>query len=147
MKVKVLVTQSCPILCDPMDYSPPGSSLHGDTPVKNTGVGCHFLLQRIFPTQGSNPGLLHCRQILYLLSYEITSLMSENWPLGGPKAFPSSSVGKESACSAGDQGSIPQSGRSLGDGKGNPIRYSCLENFMDRGAWWATIYGVPQSRT
>ena len=49
----------------PMDYSPPGSSVHGDSPGKNTGVGCCTLLQGIFPTQGSNPGLPHCRQILY----------------------------------------------------------------------------------
>ena len=55
----------CPILCNPMDYSPPGSSVHGGSPGKNTGVGCHALLQGIFPTQGLNPGLLHCRQILY----------------------------------------------------------------------------------
>ena len=41
----MLVAQSCPTLCDPMDYSPPGSSVHGDSPGKNTGVGCHFLLQ------------------------------------------------------------------------------------------------------
>ena len=48
-------------LCDPMDCSPPGSSVHGDSPDKNTGVGYHALLQGIFPTQGSNPGLPHCR--------------------------------------------------------------------------------------
>ena len=48
--------------------SPPGSSVHGDSPAKNTGVGCHALLQGIFPTQGSNPGLPHCRQIPYHLS-------------------------------------------------------------------------------
>ena len=64
------VAQSCPTLCDPMDCSPPGSSVHEDSPGKNTGVGCHFLLQGIFPTQGSNPGLLHCRQILYHLSHQ-----------------------------------------------------------------------------
>ena len=69
VKVKVLVTQSCLTLCDPMGCSPPGSSVQGDPPGKNTGVGCHFLLQGIFLTQGSNPGLLHCRQILYHLSY------------------------------------------------------------------------------
>ena len=46
-------------LCDPMGCSPPGSSVHGDSPGKNTGVGCHALLQGIFPTQGSNPCLLH----------------------------------------------------------------------------------------
>jgi len=56
--------------CDPMDCSQPGSSVHGDSPGKNTGVGCHFLLQGIFPTQKSNLGLLHCRQLLYRLSYE-----------------------------------------------------------------------------
>ena len=63
-----LVAQSCPSLCDPMDYSPPDSSVHGDSSGKNTGVGCHALLQGIFPTQELNPGLLHCRRILYHLS-------------------------------------------------------------------------------
>ena len=60
-----LVTQLCPTLCDPMDCSPPDSSVHGDSPGGNTGAGCHALLQGIFPTQGLNPGLLHGRLILY----------------------------------------------------------------------------------
>ena len=66
------VTQSCLTLCDPMDCSPPGSSVHGDSPGKNTGVGCHALLHGHgdFPTKGSNPGLTHCRWILYQLSYQ-----------------------------------------------------------------------------
>ena len=51
-----------------MDYSPPGSSVLGDSPGKNTGVGCHALLRGIIPAQGSNPGLPHCRQILCGLS-------------------------------------------------------------------------------
>ena len=51
--------------CDPTDCSPPGSSICGDSPGKNTGVGCLILLQGIFPAQGSNPGLPHCRRILY----------------------------------------------------------------------------------
>ena len=68
--VLCLVTQSCPTLCDSMDCSTPGSSVLGDSPGKNTGVGCHALLQGIFPTQGSNPGLLHCRQILYHRSHQ-----------------------------------------------------------------------------
>ena len=55
--------------------------------------------------------------------------------------FPCSSVGKESACNAGDSGSIPRSGRSP-EGKGNPLQYSCLENPMDGGAWQATFHGV-----
>ena len=67
-----LVTQSCPTHCDPMYCSPPSFSVCGDPPGKNTGVGGLFLLQGIFSTQGSNPGLLcllHCRWILYPLSY------------------------------------------------------------------------------
>ena len=66
----VLVAQSRLTLCDPMDYSPPGSSVHGDSPGKNTGVGCHALFQRLFPTQGSNPGLLRCEWFLYCLSHQ-----------------------------------------------------------------------------
>ena len=70
-KVKLLVSQSCPTLSDPMDCSPPGYMeflCPWNSPGKNTGVGCHSLLQGIFPTQGSNLGLLHCRQIIYCLS-------------------------------------------------------------------------------
>ena len=62
-------------LCNPKDCSLPGSSAHGilcpwNSPGKNTGVGSHSLLQGIFPAQGSNPGLLHCRQILYHMSHQ-----------------------------------------------------------------------------
>ena len=56
--------------------------------------------------------------------------------------FSDSSVGKESACSIGDLGSIPRSGRSPREGNGNPLLYSCLENLMDQGAWWATVQEV-----
>ena len=68
--VLCLVTQLCPTLCNPMDCSPPGSSVHGDSPGKNTGVGCYAFLQGIFLTQGSNPGLPRCRGILYCLSHQ-----------------------------------------------------------------------------
>ena len=51
-------------------------------------------------------------------------------------------LGKESACNAGDAGLIPGSGRSPGGGNGNPLQYSCLENPMDKGAWWGTVHGV-----
>ena len=61
--VLCLVAQSWTTLLDPTDCSLPGSSVHEDSSSKNTGVGCHALLQEIFPTQGSNPGLPHCRQI------------------------------------------------------------------------------------
>ena len=69
-KVQLLVAQSCPILCNTKDSSLPVSSVHGVLQAKNTGVGCHSLLQGIFLTQGSNPGLLHCKQILYHLSHQ-----------------------------------------------------------------------------
>ena len=65
-----LIVQLHLTLCDPMDCSPPGSSVYGDAPGKNTGVGCHALLQGTFPTKGSNPGLSHCRQILYCPSHQ-----------------------------------------------------------------------------
>ena len=64
----------------------------------------------------------------------------------GPQASPCSSVGKESACNAGDLSSIPGWGRPPGEGNGNPLQYSCLENHMDRGAWWATVHGVARVR-
>ena len=63
------------------------------------------------------------------------------------KGFLHGSDGKESACNAGDQGSISGLGRSPGEGNGNPLQYSCLENPGDRGAWRATVYRVTKSQT
>ena len=60
-----LVALSCLILCDPMDCSPPGSSVHVDSPGRKTGMGCHASLQGIFPIKGSKPSFPHCTQILY----------------------------------------------------------------------------------
>ena len=60
--------------------------------------------------------------------------------------FPSGSDGKESACNPGDLGSIPEVGRSHGEGNGNPLQYYCLENLMDREACQATVHGVTKSR-
>ena len=67
---RTLQVRDTAILCDPMDYSPRGSSVHGDSPGKNTRVGCHALLHGTCPTQGSNPGVPYCRQILSQLSYQ-----------------------------------------------------------------------------
>ena len=61
--------------------------------------------------------------------------------------IPGDSDGKESACNAGDSGSIPGLGRSTGGGHSYPLQYSCLENPMDRGAWWATVHGITKSWT
>ena len=61
--------------------------------------------------------------------------------------FPGGSDGKEAVCHAGDLGSIPGSERFPEEGNSNPLQYSCLENVMDRRAWWASVYGVPKSQT
>ena len=65
----------------------------------------------------------------------------------GNIGFPRGSEVKASACNAGDLGLIPGSGRSPGEGNGSPLQYSCLENPMDRGAWWATVHWVIKSLT
>ena len=74
---------------------------------------------------------------------EVTEVLGRSlgWVLG----FPGGSEGKESTCNAGDPGRIPGSGRSPGEGHGNPLQYSCQENSMDRGAWLATVHGVAES--
>ena len=61
--------------------------------------------------------------------------------------FPGGSVGKESVCNEGDLGWIPGLGRSPGEGNGNPLKYFCLGNPMDRGAWWAPAQGIPKNQT
>ena len=63
------------------------------------------------------------------------------------RGFPGGSADEESAYSVGDLGSISGLGRSPGEGNGNSLQYSCLENSMDRGAWWATVHGVEKSGT
>ena len=60
---------------------------------------------------------------------------------------PDGSQSKKSACSTGDQGLIPVSERSSGEGNGSPLKYACLENSINRGAWWATAYGVTKGWT
>ena len=96
-----LVAQSCLTLCDPMNCSPPGSSIRGFSPGKNTGVGCHFLLQGIFPTQELNPWLLH---------WQVDSL-----PLESP--------GKSLCCPGPN---INFNSNLSGEGNGTPLQYSCL---------------------
>ena len=79
---------------------------------------------------------------LLLFSLHLYLLFLKNTVLD----FPGGSDGKESACNAGDWGLIPGLGRSPGEGNGFPLQYSCLEDFMDRGAWWAAIQGVSKSQ-
>ena len=109
---------------------------------KNTGVSSLSLLQEIFATQELNPGLLHCRR--------------RQWH-PTPVLLPGKSHGRRSlvGCSPwGHQESdmterlhFPFSLSCIGEGNGNPLQCSCLENPRDGGAWWATVYGVAQSRT
>ena len=173
------VTQSCPT----DSLGPLGLYSPWNSPGQNTGVRSLSLLQGIFPTQGSNPGLPHYRWIRYQLSHrrsprilewvaypfsrESSQPRNRTWvsciagrfftkwaireenqskvqEIGG--GFPDGSDSKESAHNMGDPGSIPRSGRSLGEGNGYPIQYSCLKNSMDRGAPRARVYGVTKSQ-
>ena len=97
-----LVAQLCLTLCGPMDYSPPGSSVHGDSLGKNGGVGCHALLQGIFSTQGSNPGLPYCRRILYHLRHQESSRILEwiTYPFSRGSSQPKNGTGV--SCIAGE---------------------------------------------
>ena len=83
------------------------------------------------------------RQLFYFVVLYCQVELHHSIPLG----FPAGSDGKESTCDAGDPDSIPGLGRSPGEGNGNPLQDSCLENPMDRGAWWATVHGVANSQT
>ena len=149
--------QSCLTLCNPMDLCP------WDFPGENTGVYCHFLLQGIFLAQGSNPqspalaGKFFTtkspgKPILGSKYYSVQfSSVAQLYPtLCNPMdcsmpGFLGSLDSKEFACNAGDLGSIPGSGRSPGEGSGNPLQYSRLGNPMDRGAWRATVHGVAKA--
>ena len=139
-------------------------------PSRNTGVDFHFLLQRIFPTQGSNLRLLHCRWILYqwatrearkhlgkTIILAVAKSQLEKAMAPTPVLLPGKSNGWRSleGCSpCGHWGSDTTerlhfhfSLSCIGEGNGSLLHCSCLENPRDRGAWWAAIYGVAQSWT
>ena len=150
----------CLTLYNIMDCSLPGSCPWNSLG-KNTRVSCHSLLQGIFPTQGSKPGLLHYRQILYHLSHQGNQSSPRRFPhnylgdvpkgiahmLSSCRAELGAQMVKKSACNVEDPGLIPGSGRSPGGGNGNPLQCSCLENPMDRGAWLAMVQEVTKSWT
>ena len=86
------------------------------------------------------------KELLRRISFQVVGVhFKVNFILYWNKGFPCSSVVKESAHRAGGRGSIPELGRSPGEGTGNPLQYPCLENLMDRGAWWAAVHGVAKS--
>ena len=125
-----------------------------NSPGQNTGVGSLSLFQGIFPTQGLNPGLRHCRWTVYQLSHREALLYYWRLPntpficeaLVSVPGLPGDSGVKNPPSNAGVAGSIPGSGRSPRGGNGNPLQYACLENPMNRGAWWATVHRVTKSR-
>ena len=141
-----------------------------NSPAQNTGVGSLSLLQGIFPTQGSNPGLPHCRRILYQLSHQGISRILERSLSLLQQIFPTQesnqgllhcrrilyqlnyqgAVSKESACNAGDvRDAAPSLGQEdpLEEEMATPSSNSCLENPMGRGAWQATVCRVTKSQT
>ena len=147
-KVKVLITQfssvaqSCSILCNPMDSSPPGSSCPWGSPRKNTGVVCHFLLQGTLPTKGSNPGLRLCRFFAVWSSREVRLCkLKKKKKIQADLAF--TSQGKWAKKRPRSEVSLSQlSGVALGSLEwgtwvrekaaggehGNLLQHSCLEN-------------------
>ena len=125
--------QSCLTLYNSMNYSLPVSSVHGILQASILEwVAVPFSRGSSWP-RAQTLGLLHCRQILYHLSHQGCN--------------PGGLDDKESTGNAGDPGSIPGSGRSPGEGNGNPFQYSCPENPMERGVWQATVQRVAKSWT
>ena len=104
---------------------------------------CTVNTPKILRNIGTDPSVFQARVMWDKSSWTIGLFFS--WTILN-KGFPHSSVGKESACNAGDLGLIPGSGRSPREGHGYPLQYSCLENPVDRGALQATVHGVA-SRT
>ena len=126
----LLVAQSCQTRWDPMDCSPPGSSAH-------TGAACQFLLRGGGSSQPGDWTHISCIAGRFLTSWATREAqvahVRENLPT--------------SAGEVREEGSIPGWGRSHEGGNGSPPQYSCLEDFMDRGPWWATVHGVSKSQT
>ena len=117
---------------------------------KNTGVGSLSLLQQIFPTQELNQGLLYCRQVLYQPSYQGSLFLQIPMVITHDRDLVMALMVKKPPANAGDvrdTGSIPGSERSPGEGHGNPLQYSWLENPMNRGALWAIVHRHAKSRT
>ena len=180
------------VFCDPMDCSPPGSSLSMGFPRQEywSGLPFPFPLSKGFKiwlhiriswevleeNRYVNTQICKCVYTTYVHTslgpttnqlnqshwwwfWQETSATVQDpqryWCLGQagvlPECvvidFPGGSDGKESACDAGDSGSIPGSGRSPGEGNDYQLQFSCLENSTDRGTWWSTVHGVSESWT
>ena len=104
-------------------------------------LGLHWLSLRRW-TNRNSPGEVRMESYCWYQRQRIEKTQGHKRAWLGQWGFPGSSVGKESACSAGDSGLIPGLGRSSGERSGNPLQYSCLGNLMDRGSWRAIVHGV-----
>ena len=128
--------QSCLTLCDPIDGSPPGPSVPGILQARILEWAAISFSITIMEENIKNDFLYthtHTHTHTYICIVEL--------------GFPGGSAVKNLSAKAGDLGLITGWGRAPGGGHGNPLQYSCLENAMDRGAWWATVHGVTKSQT
>ena len=144
MKVEVLVAQLCLILCNPMKCNSPGSSVHGIFQARiMEWVAIPFFREASWPRGGNWVSCFACRFFTIWATRKAT-IVPYYW------GFPGGISAKESTYNARgyrDTSSTPGQRRSPGGGDGNPFQCSCLENSMDRGAWWAVVYGVAKSQT
>ena len=154
MKSESEVAQSCPTLSDPMDCSPPGSSVHGIFQARILEWGAIVFSDYTLYLEPKaslvaqlvkNPPAM--QETLFDSWVRKIFWRRDRLPTPVFLGFPGGSDCKESACNAGDLGMIPGLGRSPGGRHGNPLQYSCLENPMDRRACWATVHGVTKSQT
>ena len=121
MLVHAQLLQPCLTLCNPMDCSPPRSSVHGILHVR--------MLKWVAFSYSRGSSWLGDQNYIFCISCTGKQILF-------------GSVGKESTCNARDEDLIPGLGRSPGVGHGNSLQYFCLDNPMDRGAWWATVHGA-----
>ena len=130
-----LVAPACPPECQPRALLRAASIHHPQ------GVLLPGLQARVTVGSRAEPPFLMALYQYISTSSFLNCIIHEN------RGFPGGSDGKASARNAGDLDSIPGSGRAPGEGNGNPLQYSCLENSMDGAAWWATVHGVAKSQT
>ena len=129
-------------LCNPMYWSPPGSSIHGISQARILEwVAISFSRGSSQPRNWTRVSP-HCRQRLYGLSHQ-----GSESPQANNQTLPWWLSRKESAHNSRDPGSVPGLGGSPGEGNGNPLQYSYLENSMDRGIWRVTVHGATKSWT
>ena len=139
--------QLCLTLCDLTDCSPWGSSVHGTLRAKILEEVA-MPSSRVWRYGWNIKRVSDPKQSAHFVTFcQGASVYCVIFAHKFSQVFPGGSEVKASTCNVGDLGSIPELGRSPGEGNGNLLQYSCLENPMDGRAWWATVHGVAKSRT